>query len=76
MAYETDQYHCAVGPGAHQTWLQDACGGNGKVLGQRIAITNTPGASGAIGTRAMFDAPRDGYTWSGNADGSIATYQI
>ena len=47
-----------------------------KVLGQRIAITNTPGASGAIGTRAMFDAPRDGYTWSGNADGSIATYQI
>ena len=24
----------------------------------------------------MFDAPRDGYTWSGNADGSIATYQI
>ncbi len=47
-----------------------------KVLGQRITITNTPGASGAIGTQAMFDAPHDGYTWSGNADGSVATYEI
>ena len=47
-----------------------------KVLKQRISITNTPGASGAIGTQAMFDAPHDGYTWSGNADGSIVTYQI
>lgn len=47
-----------------------------KVLGQKIAITNTPGASGAIGTRAMFDAPHDGYTWSANADGSVATYQV
>ena len=47
-----------------------------KPLGQRIAITNTPGGSGAIGTKAMFDAPHDGYTWSGNANGSIVTYQV
>jgi len=47
-----------------------------KYLKQRITITNTPGASGAIGTQAMFDAPRDGYTWSANADVSIVTYQI
>ncbi|NLJ69033.1 MAG: tripartite tricarboxylate transporter substrate binding protein [Firmicutes bacterium] len=46
-----------------------------KALGRRITVTNTPGGSGAIGTQAMFDAPRDGYTWSGNADGSIITYQ-
>lgn len=46
-----------------------------KTLGQRISITNTPGGAGAIGTQAMFDAPHDGYTWSGNADGSIVTYQ-
>jgi tripartite-type tricarboxylate transporter receptor subunit TctC len=47
-----------------------------KVLKQRISVTNTPGASGAIGTQASFDAAHDGYTWSANADGSIVTYQI
>ena len=46
-----------------------------KTLGVRISITNTPGGAGAIGTQAMLDAPRDGYTWSANADGSIVTYQ-
>ena len=45
------------------------------LLGTRISVTNTPGGAGAIGTQAMFDAPRDGYTWSANADGSIVTYQ-
>ena len=33
-----------------------------KAFGRRITVTNTPGGSGAIGTQAMFDAPRDGYT--------------
>lgn len=47
-----------------------------KVLGQKISITNTPGAAGAIGTQGFFDAPHDGYTWTGNADGSIVTYQV
>ncbi|MGB4338042.1 MAG: tripartite tricarboxylate transporter substrate binding protein [Bacillota bacterium] len=47
-----------------------------KPLGQRIIITNTPGGSGAIGTKEMFDLPHDGYTWSGNANGSIVTYQV
>lgn len=47
-----------------------------KPLGQRISITNTPGGSGAIGTKAMFDANHDGYTWTGNANGSIVTYQV
>lgn len=47
-----------------------------KILKQRISVTNTPGASGAIGTQASFDTAHDGYTWSGNADGSIVTYQI
>ena len=46
-----------------------------KTLGVRISVTNTPGGAGAIGTQAMFDAPRDGQTWSANADGSIVTYQ-
>lgn len=47
-----------------------------KTLGQKISITNTPGAAGAIGTQAFFDAPHDGYTWTANADGSIVTYQV
>ncbi|MCR4426520.1 MAG: tripartite tricarboxylate transporter substrate binding protein [Firmicutes bacterium] len=47
-----------------------------KPLGSRITITNMPGGSGAIGTKAMFDAERDGHTWSGNATGSIVTYQV
>lgn len=46
-----------------------------KPLGVRISITNTPGGSGAIGTKNMFDAPHDGYTLSGNATNSIVTYQ-
>ena len=46
-----------------------------KLLGTRLSVTNTPGGAGAIGTQAMFDAARDGYTWSANADGSIVTYQ-
>ncbi len=45
------------------------------ILKTRLSVTNTPGGAGAIGTQAMFDAPRDGYTWSANADGSIVTYQ-
>lgn len=46
-----------------------------SVLGVRLSVTNTPGGAGAIGTQTMFDSPRDGYTWSANADGSIVTYQ-
>src|SRR5487761_2624960 len=33
-----------------------------KYLGQTIVIVNQPGASGAIGSKSAFDAPRDGYT--------------
>jgi len=47
-----------------------------KVLGQRISVVNTPGASGAIGMQNAFDAARDGYTWAGNADVSIVNYPV
>ncbi len=46
-----------------------------KVLKQRISVTNMPGASGAIGTQAVYDAPHDGYTWCGNAEGNTSTYE-
>lgn len=46
------------------------------ILGGRIAIVNQPGASGATGQKSAYDAPKDGYTWAGNADASVATYQV
>lgn len=47
-----------------------------KHLGQRIAVVNTPGAAGSIGSRNAFNAPRDGYTWSSNSDTSQVTYAV
>ncbi|MBD3309078.1 tripartite tricarboxylate transporter substrate binding protein [candidate division KSB3 bacterium] len=46
------------------------------VLGEKIAVINQPGASGATGQQSAFDAPHDGHTWAGNADSSVATYQL
>lgn len=47
-----------------------------KVLGQRLSVVNTPGASGAIGMQNAYDAPKDGYTWTGNADVSVVNYPV
>jgi tripartite-type tricarboxylate transporter receptor subunit TctC len=47
-----------------------------KSLGTKIAVINQPGASGATGTQSAFDMAHDGYTWTGNADASVATYQV
>ena len=46
------------------------------LLNARVAVINQPGASGATGQKSAFDAPKDGYTWAGNADASVATYQV
>lgn len=46
-----------------------------KTLGQKIAVVNQPGGSGSIGQKSVYDAKHDGYTWAGNADGSVVTYQ-
>ena len=47
-----------------------------KVLGQKIPVINQPGGSGSIGMKNAFEAKHDGYTWTGNADGSVITYQV
>jgi tripartite-type tricarboxylate transporter receptor subunit TctC len=47
-----------------------------KSLGTKIAVINQPGASGATGTQSAWDMAHDGYTWTGNADASVATYQV
>lgn len=47
-----------------------------KALGQRFVVTNQPGATGAIGARAVRDAPKDGYTWLATAHRLVGTYGI
>lgn len=46
-----------------------------KALGQKIIIVNQPGASGSIGTKSAWDAPRDGYTWAAGAAQDLGAYQ-
>ena len=46
-----------------------------KVLGQKIVIVNQPGASGSIGTKNAWDAPKDGYTWTAGAAQDLGAYQ-
>ncbi len=47
-----------------------------EALGQSVVVVNQPGASGAIGTKAVLDAPKDGYTWTANAIANNATYSV
>ena len=47
-----------------------------KSLGQRIAVVNTPGATGSIGMKNAWDAARDGYTWTANSDTSLVSYPV
>ena len=47
-----------------------------KVLGQKIVVVNQPGASGSIGTKNVFDAPKDGYTWAAGAAQDLGVYQV
>ncbi len=44
-------------------------------LNQTIVIVNQPGASGAIGTKSVMDAPHDGYTWTSGAVQDLGTYE-
>src|SRR5262250_2251125 len=45
------------------------------LLGQTIVIVNQAGASGALGTRAALDAPKDGYTWTAGAAQDLGVYE-
>jgi tripartite-type tricarboxylate transporter receptor subunit TctC len=47
-----------------------------KILGQSFIVVNQAGATGAIGTRAVLQANKDGYTWLCNANRLIGTYGI
>lgn len=45
-------------------------------LGVSIVVVNQPGASGAVGTQEVLNAPKDGYTWTANAIANNATYTV
>ena len=47
-----------------------------EALGVDVVVVNQPGASGAIGTQEVLNAPRDGYTWTANAIANNATYHV
>jgi tripartite-type tricarboxylate transporter receptor subunit TctC len=45
-------------------------------LKQRVVVVNQPGASGAIGKKNVWEAPRDGYTIAAGAPKQLGTYQL
>lgn len=45
-------------------------------LGQKVVVVNQPGGAGAVGTKAAFDAPKDGYTWAAGAAKDLGTYGV
>jgi tripartite-type tricarboxylate transporter receptor subunit TctC len=47
-----------------------------KHLGQKIVIQNQPGASGSVGTKNAWEAPKDGYTWTAGAAKDLGTYRV
>lgn len=46
------------------------------VLGQNIVVVNQPGANGAVGTQAVLEGPKDGYTWLSGGVRDIGTYAL
>ena len=47
-----------------------------SAIGQSVVIVNQPGASGSIGTKAVLDAPKDGYTIASGAAKDAGTYAV
>ncbi len=45
-------------------------------LGQKVVVVNQPGANGSVGTQAVMDAPKDGYTWLSGGVRDIGTYKV
>lgn len=45
-------------------------------LGQKIVVVNQPGANGSVGTQAVMEAPKDGYTWLSGGVRDIGTYAV
>lgn len=46
------------------------------VLGQKLVVVNQPGANGSVGTKAVIDASKDGYTWLSGGIRDLGTYGV
>ena len=46
------------------------------VLGQKVVVVNQPGANGSVGTKAVMDSTKDGYTWLSGGVRDIGTYGV
>jgi tripartite-type tricarboxylate transporter receptor subunit TctC len=46
-----------------------------KALAQKVVVVNQPGASGSVGTKNVWEAPKDGYTWASGAAKDLGVYQ-
>ena len=47
-----------------------------KTLGVNIAVVNTPGANGSVGTKSVWNAKHDGYTILGAGLMPFTSYQV
>lgn len=45
-------------------------------LNQKVVVVNQTGGAGAVGTKAAWDAPKDGYTWTAGAAWDLGTYVV
>lgn len=45
-------------------------------LGTKLVVVNQPGANGSVGTQAVMDAPKDGYTWLSGGLRDLGTYKV
>ena len=41
-----------------------------------VSVVNQTGASGTVGTNAVLQAPRDGYTWASGGVQDLGTYKV
>ena len=48
----------------------------GEALEQNVVVVNQPGGAGAVGTKAVLVADRDGYTWASGATKDLGTYAV
>ncbi len=46
------------------------------VLGQKVVVVNQAGANGSVGTKAVMDSTKDGYTWLSGGVRDIGTYGV
>ena len=47
-----------------------------SALGQKVVVVNQTGGAGAVGTKAAWEAEKDGYTWAAGAAWDLGTYVV